>query len=136
MCKPLRRIRECETSHLILNLGTIWMCGHHQAFRKQPPMHTEQKAGRAMELAWTLWRNKKYLVLTRNEITIPWLSSLQPSPYTGEVNLVSSCTKDPLFHCFATPVSRFKKFTSFRTKTVCLHRCHLPYRKHKLGPYI
>jgi len=28
------------------------------------------------ELAWTLWRNKKSLVLAKNEIIIPWLFSL------------------------------------------------------------
>jgi hypothetical protein len=48
-------MRQYATAQLILNLGTKWMCGHLQAFKTQPLVHTEQDVGQAMELAWTLW---------------------------------------------------------------------------------
>jgi len=53
------------------------MCGHLQAFKKQPPSHTEQDAGQARSWPGHFGGiKKKSLVLARNEIIIPWVSSL------------------------------------------------------------
>jgi len=77
LCRPLQRMGECDIAQLILNHGTIWMCGHLQAFKKQPPSHTEQDAGQARSWPGHFGGiKKKSLVLARNEIIIPWVSSL------------------------------------------------------------
>jgi len=49
------------------------------SLQKKPLVSPEKRMGGPV---WTLWRRDKSSVPARNQITIPQLSSLQPSHYT------------------------------------------------------